>query len=173
MTTTAPPRSKKTYSRIGLYAGLGVLAASVGVIAYVSANSRALELRASAENREQVSIGRLAYQQNCAVCHGLDLRGKPTWHKTVQGNALRAGSALNTVGDVWKTSDDDIYRLIARGDRPVPEGAHPVVIHPEPFGGKLTENQIWGLIAFMKSTWTVRQRISQEELSARGRGAGS
>jgi mono/diheme cytochrome c family protein len=33
----------------------------------------------SANNHEQVELGRQVYQQNCAVCHGVRGEGQPRW----------------------------------------------------------------------------------------------
>lgn len=155
------------FSKVGMVVGLGAVALAIAVIAYVSANSRSVELRASVTNKEQVAVGRRVYQDNCEACHGVQLKGLPTWHKTVQGDVSRAGTALNTVGDVWQASDNHIFQVISEGTRPIPEGAQPVIIHPEPFKGTLTEDEIWGVMAFIKTTWTVKQRVAQEETTQR------
>jgi len=157
----------RKFSKVGLFVGMGCVALAVAVIGYISANSRSVELRASVTNKEQVALGRRVYQDNCEACHGVQLKGLPTWHKTVQGDVTRAGTALNTVGDVWQVSDNHTFQVIKQGTRPIPEGAQPVIIHQEPFADKLTDDEIWGVMAFIKTTWTVKQRVAQEETTQR------
>ena len=38
-------------------------------------------------------------------------------------------------------------------------------------GGKLTDQEIWALIAYFKTTWTARQIESQKETNLRDRAA--
>ena len=85
-------------------------------------------------NTEAIQQGRTLYLQNgCSGCHG-------------PGGGGGMGSAL--LDDEWKFGSDDrtLFKLI-KGE--IPQQTMPVA-----FGGVLKEDEIWKIIAFVRSLYT-------------------
>ncbi len=110
---------------------------------------------------EQVAIGEALYSWNCARCHGEDLGGELGWAKAETGLTDEEVRAVaEKLGDVAPAHDDSgstarlddavLFRVIA-------EGPGKVLNKPDSrmsgFGDHLAEEEIWAIIAFMKSHW--------------------
>ena len=170
MTTLATQETAPRPSRIGMWIGLGVIALCVAVVAF-AASQRPDEISlAAAENRKQVDIGQLVYQRNCMACHGVKLKGKPSWEVN---SPKEAGIPLSADGVTWHLSDSHLFEAIATGIRT--KDGKSQRIHDKGYGkvmgGKLTDQEIWALIAYFKTTWTARQIESQKETNLRSRPA--
>jgi mono/diheme cytochrome c family protein len=167
MTTPATQVSPK-HSRVGLWVGLAAIAACVAIVGYISANRPAEQSLAAIENQKQVELGQLTYQQNCMGCHGVKLKGKPSWEVA---SPNQAGIPLSADGTTWHMSDNHLFDAIATGERV--KAGKTTRVHEQAYaksaGGRLTDNEIWALIAYFKTTWTVRQIESQKETSLRER----
>ena len=146
------------------------IALCVAVVAF-AASQRPDEISlAAAENRKQVDIGQLVYQRNCMACHGVKLKGKPSWEVN---SPKEAGIPLSADGVTWHLSDNHLFEAIATGIRT--KDGKSQRIHDSGYGkvmgGKLTDQEIWALIAYFKTTWTARQIESQKETNLRDRAA--
>lgn len=168
MTTQATQVTAPRHSRIGQWIGLGVIVLCVAIIGYIASQRPAEISLADAENHKQVEVGQLTYQQTCMACHGVKLKGKPSWEV---GSAKQAGIPLSADGTTWHMSDRHLFDAIATGTRV--KGGKTDRIHDTAFGkaqgGRLTDAEIWALIAYFKTTWTARQIESQKETGLRGR----
>ena len=80
----------------------------------------------------QVAQGRWEYSQKCAVCHGADGKGSPAGQKL--------GVRDFHSPDVAKESDADLTKVTKEGKNKMPK-----------FDGKLTDDQIKGLIKYIRS----------------------
>lgn len=168
MTTQATHTAAPRYSKVGLWIGLAIIGLCIAVIGY-AASQRPTEISlADAENQKQVEIGQLTYQRTCMACHGVKLKGKPSWEVA---SAKQAGIPLNADGTTWHISDRHLFDAIATGVRV--KGGKTKKIHDDPFaaskGGRLSDQEIWALIAYFKTTWTARQVESQKETGLRER----
>jgi mono/diheme cytochrome c family protein len=170
MTTQATQMTAPRHSRIGQWVGLGVIAICVAVVGYIASQRPAEISLADAQNRKQVDLGQLTYQQNCMACHGVKLKGKPSWDVA---SAKQAGIPLSADGTTWHISDRHLFDAIATGQRV--KAGETKKIHDTAFaksqGGRLTDNEIWAMIAYFKTTWTARQIESQKETGLRERPA--
>jgi mono/diheme cytochrome c family protein len=110
---------------------------------------------------EQVALGAALYAWNCARCHGEDMSGELGWAQRQMGLsdqeirevAARVGDvapAHDEHGDTRRLDDDQLFAVIHDG----PEAA---LGKPESrmsgFKEELAEDEIWAIIAFMKSHW--------------------
>ena len=171
MTSEAMQTAPK-HSRLGLWFGMGVVAICIATVGFIAANRPAEQSLAAVENKKQGDLGQLTYQRNCMACHGVKLKGKPNWEVE---NAKQAGIPLSADGTTWHLSDQRLFDAIATGTRV--KGGKSERIHDTAYGdaqgGKLSEQEIWALIAYFKTTWTARQFESQKETSLRERPVGS
>ncbi len=163
----APSGEAPASSRAGLWVGLAVTAFCIAVITYIAVTRPTGTSLADAENKAQVDLGRVTYQQHCMDCHGERLKGKPTWHRTIKSQN-QAGTPLNADGVTWHLSDQRLFSAIATGVRV--KGEKTKQIHDVPFAGTVSDDEIWALIAYFKTTWTARQLHSQQETTLREMG---
>ncbi|MCP4562747.1 MAG: c-type cytochrome [Bosea sp.] len=106
--------------------------------------------RADPKNVEQVAMGRIVYNQHCASCHGANLEGQPNWRKRRLDGRLPAPPHDRT-GHTWEHPDDAIFRVTKQGFQAF---AGPQYETDMPgFGNVLSDDQIWAVIAYMKSRW--------------------
>tara|TARA_R110001592_G_scaffold62432_5_gene191102 strand:+ start:765 stop:1292 length:528 start_codon:yes stop_codon:yes gene_type:complete len=170
MTTQATQGTAPRHSRVGQWVGLGVIILCVAIIGYIATQRPAEISLADAQNRKQVDLGQLTYQQNCMACHGVKLKGKPSWEVA---SPKQAGIPLSADGTTWHLSDRHLFDAIATGQRV--KAGKTTQIHDAPYakaqGGGLTDQEIWALIAYFKTTWTARQIESQKETGLRERPA--
>jgi len=168
MTTQATQVTAPRHSRIGQWIGLGVIVLCVAIIGYIASQRPPENSLADAQNRKQVDLGQLTYQQTCMACHGVKLKGKPSWEV---GSSKQAGIPLSADGTTWHMSDRHLFDAIATGVRV--KAGKTTQVHDAPFaktqGGRLTDQEIWALIAYFKTTWTARQIESQKETGLRER----
>lgn len=102
----------------------------------------------------QVALGRTIYAENCASCHGVNLEGQPDWRIRKPDGRLPAPPHDET-GHTWHHPDEHLFRLTKLGLKPplAPEGYKSDM---PAFEGKLTDDQIWAVLASIKSTWSKR-----------------
>ena len=119
---------------------------------------------------EQVAVGAALYGWNCARCHGEDLSGELGWVKVQTGlSEEEIERVAERLGDVAPAHDDSgstsrlddakLYDVIALG----PEKAmNKADSRMEGFEGRLDEDEIWAIVAFMKSTWSEAEQPTAE-----------
>ncbi len=122
--------------------------------------------RADPDDRAQVTLGEAAYQQHCASCHGAKLEGQPDWRIRKPDGRLPA-PPHDATGHTWHHPDDQLFQITKLGLRPplAPEGYQSDMAA---YRGVLTDEQIWAVLAFIKSKWPAEIRARQ---SARSTGA--
>lgn len=118
--------------------------------------------RANPENADQVVQGRVVYAQHCASCHGDGLQGQPNWRIRNADGKLPAPPHDDT-GHTWHHADEQLFRITKGGVRPplAPEGYESDM---PSFAGVLTDEEIWAILSFIKSTWSEKSRAYQERI---------
>ena len=122
-------------------------------------------------NIDQVELGRAVYGRDCARCHGDDLKGEFGWLKEEHGGDLSDDEIellLQSVGDAapahdgsgmtWRHDDEVLFDIIKDG--PAIALSKPTSRMPG-FGERLEDNEIWALVAFMKSNWRYDESNAQ------------
>lgn len=109
--------------------------------------------RADPTNPEQVALGEQVYGQYCASCHGASLEGQPDWQSRLPSGRLPAPPHDET-GHTWHHPDDVIVGIVKEGLGPyAPEGYESDM---PAFGDVLTDEEIWAVLAYLKSEWPPR-----------------
>lgn len=158
MTTFSP--DKRTLAVAGFAV---VLIASGAGLWFWSARSEAVRHRANPGDLQQVALGETIYRFNCAACHGARLEGQPNWRTRKPDGKLPAPPHDET-GHTWHHADEQLFRLTKRGLKPplAPDGYESDM---PAFGGVLTDEQIWAVLAFIKSKWPIDIRDRQERIN--------
>jgi mono/diheme cytochrome c family protein len=129
--------------RWSLLIGLAGLAAVVAAVA-IAGVERELE------TTSVVARGRALYGEHCASCHGAELEGQPNW-QTVGPNGKVLAPPHDATGHTWQHTDDELFRLTKFSVKDVaPDG---YVSDMPAFADKLTDEQIWAVLGYIKSRW--------------------
>jgi len=140
---------------------LAVLGAGLAVAGYVLLVG-AGPSRADADNPELVALGRAVYAEHCAACHGKNLEGESDW-RTPKADGTLPAPPHDESGHTWHHGDELLFLYTkAGGEAVVPAGFKSGM---PPFEGILTDEEIWAVLAFIKSTWPEPVRRRQEMMN--------
>jgi len=126
--------------------------------------------RAAPGDAARVALGARVYAQQCAACHGAKLEGQPEWRRRLPNGRLPAPPHDET-GHTWHHPDRVLFAITKNGL--VPPYAPPAYESDMPaFAGRLNDDEIWAVLAFIKSRWTdpeVRAARAQRSANAGSR----
>jgi len=114
-------------------------------------------------NAPQVALGRTVYARHCASCHGAKLEGQPNWRERLPSGRLPAPPHDET-GHTWHHPDAVLFGITKyglTGTRYAPKGYESDM---PAFDGVLTDEEIWGVLAYIKSTWPPPVLEHQREI---------
>jgi len=100
---------------------------------------------------DRVAEGEGLYMQYCSECHGVDLKGSPTWKEPLADGSLPPPPQDDT-SHTWHHPDRQLIEIIQNGGDPDFSSKMPA------FGDKLTEDHIVSILVFFKSEWGVDAR---------------
>ncbi len=117
---------------------------------------------ANPDDPVQISQGRAVYAENCASCHGPRLEGQSNWRARKPDGRLPAPPHDET-GHTWHHPDEHLFNITKDGS----EAYAPLGYKSDmsAFGQLLTDQQIWAVLAFIKSTWPPQIRQVQERFN--------
>ena len=113
---------------------------------------------------KDVAIGSALYRDNCASCHGSNLEGQPEW-RSPDANGLYPAPPHNDDGHTWHHADQLLYDYTNLGGAAALQksGVDGFESGMPAFGETLSEAEIWAVLTFIKSRWSDRNRLSQQE----------
>ena len=123
--------------------------------------------RADPGDPRQVALGERIYREHCAVCHGAALEGQLDWRARNAAGRLPA-PPHDATGHTWHHTDEQLFLLTKRGLAPplAPEGYESDM---PGFADRLTDEQIWAVLAYIKSRWPP-QILARQPRSAEREG---
>lgn len=108
----------------------------------------------------QIELGRAAYLQHCASCHGLKGEGQADWKIPNQDGSLPA-PPHDISGHTWHHADAQLLEIIAQGGTVyMPESQMPG------FSGLLSPAEMEATLAYIKRWWGPDELDFQAEVSA-------
>jgi mono/diheme cytochrome c family protein len=110
--------------------------------------------RASPRDAAKVALGAQVYGQHCAACHGARLEGQPNWRTRLANGRLPA-PPHDESGHTWHHPDGVLFGITKRGLAP-PYAPTEYQSDMPAFGGKLSDEEIWAALAYIKNHWTSR-----------------
>ena len=117
--------------------------------------------RADPTNVAQVALGKAVYSENCASCHGTNLEGQPDWRERKSDGRMPA-PPHNTMGHTWHHPDEVLFGITKQGVAAfAPSGYESDM---PAFGGVLTDEEIWAVLAYLKSSWPPEIQVRQSAL---------
>jgi mono/diheme cytochrome c family protein len=114
--------------------------------------------RADPRNAAKVAAGGKLYAQHCASCHGVNLEGQANWRRRLPNGRLPA-PPHDESGHTWHHPDRVLFGITKNGLLPpyAPKGYESDM---PAFGGKITDEEIWAVLAYIKSHWTSRDVLA-------------
>lgn len=145
-------------------AGLAALFALGSWLAGLGSNGvRPLAERATPE---QLALGRKIYDTHCAACHGKNLEGEPNWRERKPTGRLPAPPHDDS-GHTWHHPDAVLFGITKEGlvpGRYAPPGYQSDM---PGFGGALSDDEIWAVLAYIASRWSARAQAHQAMVTRR------
>lgn len=131
-----------------------VLIALVALSASIGCDSRS----ADPSNAQQVSRGKATYDSHCAACHGRALEGQPDWRQRRPDGKLPA-PPHDATGHTWEHSDRALFEVTKFGFASKAGASYQTDMRA--FKDELSDEEIWAVIAYIKSTWPKRLQEKQ------------
>lgn len=145
---------------------IAVVAAGI----YLAIDKPTAEATFSADpsNAELVAMGRQVYASQCAACHGANLEGQPNWRSRKPNGRLPA-PPHDASGHTWHHDDLSLFNLTKYGLSAVV--GQPVQTDMPAYEGILSDEQIWAVLAYIKSRWPDKIQQRQSDMNRRARGS--
>ena len=113
------------------------------------------------ENRD-LRNGDVLYKQHCASCHGAKLEGQENWRQIGKDGLLPAPPHDRT-GHTWHHDNTLLFDYTKIGGKALMEarGISGFKSGMQGFGDVLTDDEIWDILAYIRSTWPERMKRIQ------------
>ena len=109
-----------------------------------------------------VALGQGVYVAECASCHGKSLEGQPNWRRRLPSGRLPA-PPHDATGHTWHHADEVLFELTKFGPARFVSGGYKSDMPA--YEGKLEDQEIWAVLAYIKSTWPPEVRARQEQIT--------
>ena len=140
----------------------GAIVGLCAVCATVVDAPTARAVTANPQDPEQVALGEQVYRAHCASCHGTDLEGQPDWQRRLPEGGFPA-PPHDADGHTWHHADRLLFEITKFGGQALaPSG---FASNMPAFGEQLSDEEIWAVLAFIKSHWPEEIRERQAEIS--------
>jgi mono/diheme cytochrome c family protein len=124
--------------------------------------------RADPRAAARVALGAKVYSRECASCHGANLEGQANWKEPLP-SGRRPAPPHDDSGHTWHHPDYMLFAIVKNGL--VPPYAPPGYESDMPaFGAKLADDEIWAVLAFIKSRWSREVMAYRAEMTANAAG---
>ncbi|HSF21731.1 MAG TPA: c-type cytochrome [Burkholderiales bacterium] len=146
--------------------GIGLLAAAFAFLVGAIIVALLQEGRSPADpgNPEQVARGKAVYTQHCAACHGAKLEGQPNWQERLPTGRMPAPPHDDS-GHTWHHPDGVLFGITKYGLVPGKYAPPKYESDMPAFGAQLADEEIWAVLALIKSAWPDKIRAAQAEIS--------
>ncbi|HXQ65434.1 MAG TPA: cytochrome c [Alphaproteobacteria bacterium] len=119
------------------------------------------------DDPHQLALGQKVYSEACASCHGVHLEGQANWRLRKPDGRLPA-PPHDFHGHTWRHGDAELFGMVKRGiSAYAPPGYQTDM---KGYAGVLSDEQIWAVIAYIKSTWPPEFRTYQQRVTEGARG---
>ena len=150
--------------RLGTGVALAALLFLVGAITWALLTQT--KTSADPDDARQVARGKPLYEKYCASCHGLRLEGQANWQKKLPDGRMPA-PPHNASGHTWHHPDAVLFGITKHGLVPG-KYAPPGYRSDMPgFGATLSDEDIWAVLAYIKSSWPPEIRQAQQDVNSR------
>jgi mono/diheme cytochrome c family protein len=155
----------KRFLLISVFA-IGVVAAVI----YLAIGEPTAEATLSADptNAARVATGQQVYASHCAACHGANLEGQANW-RARNGNGRLPAPPHDASGHTWHHDDMSLFQLTKFGLAALI--GQPIETDMPAFDGKLSDEEIWAALAYIKLRWPQKIQQRQADINKRAEGS--
>ncbi|MBV23640.1 MAG: cytochrome C [Rhodospirillaceae bacterium] len=121
---------------------------------------------ADPENTAQVALGAELYVTHCAECHEANLEEDWNWQTPLGDGGLRA-PPHDESGHTWHHTDDYLFAYTKNGGKEMVSSQFKSDMPG--FAEKLSDADIWAVLAYIKSRWPRHILLRQEQLNRHDR----
>jgi mono/diheme cytochrome c family protein len=164
MTQIPPDANSSSAVRNKIGVGLMAAASAFLVGAIIFAVFQEGKSPADPQNRDQVARGKAVYAQHCAACHGARLEGQPNWQERLPSGRM-PGPPHDASGHTWHHPDGVLFGITKYGLVPGKYAPPSYQSDMPAFGGQLTDEEIWAVLAHIKNAWPDKIRTAQTEIT--------
>ena len=160
MTANGPKPERSVRQRLGTGIALAALLFLVGAITWALLTQT--KASADPDDARQVARGKPLYEKYCASCHGQRLEGQRNWQKKLPSGRMPA-PPHDASGHTWHHPDAVLFGITKHGlvpGRYAPPGYRSDM---PGFGASLSDEDIWAVLAYIKSRWPEPIRSAQAE----------
>jgi mono/diheme cytochrome c family protein len=113
-------------------------------------------------DHRDIIAGQRLYADNCASCHGVNLEGQPNW-RTPNADGVLPAPPHDKTGHTWHHNDEVLFEYTKLGGAAALEamGVSGFNSGMPGFDETLTDDEIWDILAYIRSTWSERERDVQ------------
>lgn len=114
------------------------------------------------DNRD-LANGQALYVAHCASCHGINLEGQPDW-RTPDENGILPAPPHDETGHTWHHDDQLLFDYTKQGGAKAlaTRGVMGFTSGMPRFDETLTDEAIWDILAYIRSTWPARVQEIQK-----------
>jgi len=146
---------------------LAALVLAAGLAGRDAGSGAGEDARANPRDASNVALGAKVYARNCAACHGVKLEGRPDWRKRLVNGRLPAPPHDDS-GHTWHHPDELLFAITKDGLVP-PFAPRDYQSDMPAFGGVLSDEEIWAVLAYIKGQWSAQVRQIRAEMLAGAR----
>ena len=139
----------------------GAAIAGAGVFYWTNSPSHARQL--------DVQRGAVVYADYCASCHGTNLEGQPNWRTRLPSGKLPA-PPHDATGHTWHHPDRQLFAITKYGSAAIVGNNYESDMAG--FWESLSDDEIWDVLAYIKSQWPERERTVQERITRQSEAGG-
>ncbi len=155
--------ASKTNDKIGL--GLLAAACAFLVVSITAALWFGKQPLADPDAAQQVMRGKAVYAQHCASCHGVQLEGQPNWRERLASGRMPA-PPHDASGHTWHHPDSVLFGITKHGLVPGKYAPPGYQSDMPALAGVLSDEEIWAVLAYIKSSWPPEIRKAQLALTS-------
>jgi mono/diheme cytochrome c family protein len=112
-----------------------------------------------------VARGKKNYATHCASCHGVNLEGQPNWQERGADGKLPA-PPHDASGHTWHHPGGMLFAITKFGSTRITGQPSDM----PGFSGVMSDEEIIGVLSYIKSTWPPEIRNRHDQITDKGRG---
>lgn len=110
-----------------------------------------------------IAAGQVLYAENCAACHGENLEGQANWQQQ-NADGTWPAPPHDATGHTWHHDNILLFQTTKLGGQGALalRGITNFTSGMPAFGDVLSDDEIWDILGFIRSTWPERERMIQD-----------
>ena len=111
-----------------------------------------------------LALGKKVYDARCASCHGAQLEGEPNWREKKPSGRMPAPPHDDS-GHTWHHADEALFGITKEGLLPGKYAPPGYQSDMPGFGGALSDDETWAVLAYIASRWSPPARAHQAQIT--------